>query len=49
MQTAGPVAYVQPRPDLDSMAYGQPYGAPPPGYGQPYGYGAPQPYYGYPR
>ncbi|EJN12909.1 periplasmic protein involved in polysaccharide export [Bradyrhizobium sp. YR681] len=30
MQTAGPVAYVQPRPDLDSMAYGQPYSAPPP-------------------
>ncbi|WP_441239158.1 polysaccharide biosynthesis/export family protein [Bradyrhizobium sp. 930_D9_N1_4] len=30
MQTAGPVAYVQPRPDLDSMAYGQPYGASPP-------------------
>jgi polysaccharide export outer membrane protein len=30
MQTAGPVAYVQPRPDLDSMAYGQPYGAPQP-------------------
>jgi len=29
MQTAGPVAYVQPRPDLDSMAYGQPYSAPP--------------------
>ncbi|MBR1176826.1 polysaccharide export protein [Bradyrhizobium sp. KB893862 SZCCT0404] len=29
MQTAGPVAMVQPRPDLDSMAYGQPYGAPP--------------------
>lgn len=30
MQTAGPVAMVQPRPDLDSMAYGQPYGAPQP-------------------
>ncbi len=30
MQTAGPVAYVQPRPDLDSMAYGQPYSAPQP-------------------
>jgi polysaccharide export outer membrane protein len=30
MQTAGLVAYVQPRPDLDSMAYGQPYGAPQP-------------------
>lgn len=30
MQTAGPVAYVQPRPDLDSMAYGQPYGGPQP-------------------
>jgi polysaccharide export outer membrane protein len=30
MQTAGPVAYVQPRADLDSMAYGQPYGAPQP-------------------
>jgi len=30
MQTAGPVAYVQPRPDLDAMAYGQPYGAPQP-------------------
>lgn len=29
MQTAGPVAMVQPRADLDSMAYGQPYGAPP--------------------
>ena len=27
MQTAGPVAYVQPRADLDSMAYGQPYSA----------------------
>ena len=25
MQTAGPVAYMQPRADLDSMAYGQPY------------------------
>ncbi len=24
MQTAGPVAYVQPRPDLDAMAYGAP-------------------------
>ncbi|MGX4807776.1 polysaccharide biosynthesis/export family protein [Bradyrhizobium guangdongense] len=30
MQTTGPVAMVQPRPDLDSMAYGQPYNAPPP-------------------
>jgi polysaccharide biosynthesis/export protein len=30
MQTTGPVAYVQPRPDLDTMAYGQPYGAPQP-------------------
>jgi polysaccharide export outer membrane protein len=30
MQTAGPVAYVQPRPDLDAMAYGQPYNAPQP-------------------
>nr|WP_249806540.1 polysaccharide biosynthesis/export family protein [Bradyrhizobium sp. 1] len=30
MQTAGPVAYLQPRADLDSMAYGQPYGAPQP-------------------
>jgi polysaccharide export outer membrane protein len=30
MQTTGPVAMVQPRPDLDSMAYGQPYGAPQP-------------------
>src|SRR3954449_4454963 len=30
MQTAGPVAYVQPRADLDSMAYGQPYNAPQP-------------------
>lgn len=30
MQTAGPVAYVQPRPDLDAMAYGQPYSAPQP-------------------
>lgn len=30
MQTAGPVAMVQPRPDLDAMAYGQPYRAPPP-------------------
>src|SRR4051794_25133584 len=29
-QTAGPVAYVQPRADLDSMAYGQPYNAPQP-------------------
>jgi polysaccharide export outer membrane protein len=29
MQTAGPVAYVQPRSDLDAMAYGAP-GAPPP-------------------
>ncbi|MDN5002933.1 polysaccharide biosynthesis/export family protein [Bradyrhizobium sp. GCM10027634] len=30
MQTAGPVAYVQPRADLDTMAYGQPYSAPQP-------------------
>src|SRR5258707_12564312 len=30
MQTAGPVAYMQPRADLDSMAYGQPYSAPQP-------------------
>ena len=30
MQTAGPVAMVQPRPDLDSIAYGQPYAAPRP-------------------
>ena len=30
MQTAGPVAMVQPRSDLDSMAYGQPYSAPQP-------------------
>lgn len=30
MQTAGPVAYVQPRSDLDTMAYGQPYSAPHP-------------------
>lgn len=30
MQTTGPVAVMQPRPDLDSMTYGQPYGAPPP-------------------
>ncbi|SCB17359.1 polysaccharide export outer membrane protein [Bradyrhizobium yuanmingense] len=30
MQTATPVAMVQPRPDLDAMAYGQPYRAPPP-------------------
>lgn len=30
MQTATPVAMVQPRPDLDSMAYGPPYGAPQP-------------------
>src|SRR5690242_2917252 len=30
MQTAGPVAYVQPRADLDTMAYGQPYSAPHP-------------------
>ncbi|MGY4354972.1 hypothetical protein ACVW0J_001465 [Bradyrhizobium sp. i1.7.7] len=30
MQTAGPVAVMQPRADLDSMAYGQPYGAPQP-------------------
>jgi polysaccharide export outer membrane protein len=29
MQTTGPVAYVQPRADLDTMAYGAPYGAPP--------------------
>ncbi|MBR0812286.1 polysaccharide export protein [Bradyrhizobium diazoefficiens] len=30
MQTAGPVLVGQPRADLDSMAYGQPYGAPQP-------------------
>lgn len=30
MQTTGPVAYVQPRADLDAMAYGQPYSAPQP-------------------
>src|SRR4051812_18102440 len=30
MQTAGPVAVTQPRADLDSMAYGQPYYAPQP-------------------
>lgn len=30
MQTAGPVLLGQPRADLDSMAYGQPYGAPQP-------------------
>ncbi|MGY4484278.1 polysaccharide export outer membrane protein [Bradyrhizobium sp. LM3.2] len=30
MQTAGPVAVMQPRADLDSMAYGQPYYAPQP-------------------
>ncbi|MFL6836695.1 MAG: polysaccharide biosynthesis/export family protein [Bradyrhizobium sp.] len=30
MQTAGPVAMVQPRADLDAMAYGQPYSAPQP-------------------
>ncbi len=30
MQTMGPVATVQPRPDLDSMAYGQPRPAPQP-------------------
>ncbi|WP_131870363.1 MULTISPECIES: polysaccharide biosynthesis/export family protein [unclassified Bradyrhizobium] len=30
MQTTGPVAVMQPRPDLDSMAYGQPYAAPQP-------------------
>ncbi|MFK4387002.1 polysaccharide export outer membrane protein [Bradyrhizobium sp. USDA 3397] len=30
MQTATPVAMVQPRPDLDAMAYGQPYNAPRP-------------------
>jgi polysaccharide export outer membrane protein len=30
MQTTGPVAYVQSRPDLDTMAYGQPYSAPQP-------------------
>nr|WP_187435581.1 polysaccharide biosynthesis/export family protein [Bradyrhizobium hipponense] len=30
MQTAGPVAIAQPRADLDSMVYGQPYGAPQP-------------------
>ena len=30
MQTAGPVAVMQPRADLDSMAYGQPMSAPQP-------------------
>ncbi|TFV77209.1 polysaccharide export protein [Bradyrhizobium frederickii] len=30
MQTAGPVAVMPPRADLDSMAYGQPYNAPQP-------------------
>ncbi|MBR0958407.1 polysaccharide biosynthesis/export family protein [Bradyrhizobium japonicum] len=30
MQTTGPVAVMQPRPDLDAMAYGQPYSAPQP-------------------
>lgn len=30
MQTARPVAIAQPRADLDSMVYGQPYGAPQP-------------------
>lgn len=30
MQTAAPVAVMQPRADLDSMAYGQPYSAPQP-------------------
>ena len=30
MQTAPPVAVMQPRADLDSMAYGQPYSAPQP-------------------
>ena len=30
MQTAGPVAVMSPRADLDSMAYGQPYSAPQP-------------------
>ncbi|WP_198029426.1 polysaccharide biosynthesis/export family protein [Bradyrhizobium sp. WSM3983] len=30
MQTTGPVAYMQPRADLDTMAYGQPYSAPQP-------------------
>ncbi|AWM04062.1 polysaccharide biosynthesis/export family protein [Bradyrhizobium amphicarpaeae] len=30
MQTAGPVAVMQPRADLDSMAYGQPYSGPQP-------------------
>jgi polysaccharide export outer membrane protein len=30
MQTAGPVAIMQPRADLDSIAYGQPYSAPQP-------------------
>ena len=30
MQTASPVAVMQPRADLDSMAYGQPYNAPQP-------------------
>src|SRR3954451_449365 len=30
VQTTGPVAMVQPRPDLDAMAYGTPYRAPQP-------------------
>jgi polysaccharide export outer membrane protein len=30
MQTAGPVPIMQPRADLDSMVYGQPYSAPQP-------------------
>ncbi|MGY4616996.1 polysaccharide export outer membrane protein [Bradyrhizobium sp. USDA 4472] len=30
MQTTGSVAYMPPRPDLDTMAYGQPYSAPQP-------------------
>ncbi|MBR0773960.1 polysaccharide export protein [Bradyrhizobium diazoefficiens] len=30
VQTTGPVAMVQPRPDLDAMAYGTPYSAPRP-------------------
>src|SRR5437879_5981386 len=30
MQAAGPIAIAQPRADLDSMAYGQPYSAPQP-------------------
>jgi polysaccharide export outer membrane protein len=31
MQTGGPVAVAQPRSDLDSLAYGQPYNSPPAG------------------